>query len=544
MASGEYIEVPTGKQSMPVEQVYALARQYQQSGHLAAAADLCRQLVEARPKHAEGLHLMGIISHQEGDLVAAIDYVKRAIAAKGTVPLYHSNLCEMCRQAGRLDEAISAGKRALELQPNLAPALNNLGIAYFDREDFAAAERYYRRALALDPNFAEVHNNLANALRQQHKFEAAIPEYTRAMELKPGYADAAANLGSVLHISGRFDEAISSYRWALTLDPNQANAHAGVGILHLLHADFEQGWPEYEWRLLMAESRHVAPPGPVWDGGNPAGVRMLVYGEQGFGDALQFCRYLPMLKERGADVFLRLPAPVAGLIGDSMPGIDVSSGPGLPSYDCHCALLSLPHRFQTRLNTIPNPVSYLYARPEIAAKWATRLGSGPEFKVGVVWTGNPKHLNNRYRSTTAEALLPLLGVEGTRFFSLQVGARHNEMTQRSKGAVPDLSPELSDYSETAGAIANLDLVVSVDTSVAHLAGALGKPVWVLLSAVPDWRWMLVREDNPWYPTMRLFRQRTPEDWAGVIERVAAELRAVLAGDRSRLMPYLRSAARG
>ena len=542
MTSDEQSATVSGKQVMPVTQVLSLAQQYQRSGHLAAAADLCRQLVEARPKHAEALHLMGIICHQEGDLVAAIDYLKRAVAAKGTVPLYHSNLGEMCRQAGRVEEAIAAGKRALELQPNLPSALNNLGIAYFDREEYAVAERYYRRALALDPNFPEAHNNLANALRQQHKFEEAIPQYTRAMELKPGYADAVANLGSVLHISGRLEEAISSYRWALTLDPRQANAHAGVGILYLLHSDFEKGWPEYEWRLQMAESRHVAPPGPVWDGGNPAGLRILVYGEQGLGDALQFCRYLPMLRERGASVSLRIAAPVAGLIADNMPGIQVSSDPGLPSYDCHCALLSMPHRFQTRLNNIPNPVSYLRPRPETTARWASQLGIGPEFKIGVVWTGNPKHINNRYRSTTAEALFPLLAIEGTRFFSLQVGARHRELTQCSKGAVPDLSPELPDYRETAGAIANLDLVVTVDTSVAHLAGAMGKPVWVMLNSGPDWRWMLEREDNPWYPTMRLFRQRKPEDWGGVVERVAAELRAVLGGDRSRLMPYLRSAA--
>ncbi|HKX11444.1 MAG TPA: tetratricopeptide repeat-containing glycosyltransferase family protein [Stellaceae bacterium] len=543
MASGERIQLAETKQIMPVEQVYALARQYQQSGHLAAAADLCRQLVEQRPKHADGLHLMGIICHQEGDLIAAMDFIRRAIKVKGTVPLYHSNLGEMCRQAGRLDEAIAAGKRALELQPNLPSTLNNLGIAYFDREDFPAAERYYRRALALDPNFAEAHNNLANVLRQQHKFEEAIPEYARAMELKPGYADAAANLASVLHISGRFEEAMSSCRWALTLNPNQPHAHTGLGILHLLHADLPQGWPEYEWRLLMPESRHVAPPGPAWDGSNPAGRKILIYGEQGFGDALQFCRYLPMLRDLGATVFLRLPQPVVGLIGDSMPGIDVSSSQGLPAYDCHCALVSLPHRFQTRLNTIPNPLGYLRARPETAGKWAARLGSGPELKVGVVWTGNPKHVNNRYRAVAAEALLPLLAIEGTRFFSLQVGGRHGELTKCSNGAVPDFSAELTDYAETAGVIANLDLVVSICTSVSHLAGAMGKPLWMLLNAVPDWRWMLERADNPWYPSARLFRQRKPGEWTDVIERVGAELRAVVAGERGRLTPYLREPAR-
>ena len=542
MASGERIEITENKQVVPVEQVYAMARQYQQSGHLAVAADLCRQLVEQRPKHAEGLHLMGIISHQQGDLIAAMDYIRRAIKVKGTVPLYYSNLGEMCRQAGRLDEAIAAAKRALELQPNLPPTLNNLGIAYFDREDFAAAEKYYRRALALDPNFPEAHNNLGNVLRQQHKFEEAIPEYSRAMELKPGYADASANLGGVFHILGRFEEAMSSYRWALTLSPNQPHAHTGLGILHLLHADFDHGWPEYEWRLLMPESHHVAPPGPAWDGSNPAGLRILVYGEQGFGDALQFCRYLPALRDMGATVLLRLPAPVVGIIGDSLPGIDVSAGPGLPSYDCHCALLSMPHRFQTRLNTIPSPVGYLRARPETAAKWAERLGTGPELKVGLVWTGNPRNVNNRYRSVTAEALLPLLGIEGTRFFSLQVGARHGELTKCSQGAVPDLSAELVDYGETAAVIANLDVVLTICTSVAHLAGGMGKPLWVLLNSVPDWRWMLEREDSPWYPSARLFRQRKLGEWGDVLERVGAELRAVVAGDRSRLTPYLRSPA--
>ena len=539
MASAERIELSETKQTMPVEQVFALARQHQQSGHLSAAAELCRQLVEQRPKHAEGLHLMGIICHQEGDLIAAIDYVRRAIKVKGTVPLYHSNLGEMCRQVGRLDEAIAAGKRALELEPNLPPTLNNLGIAYFDREEFTVAERYYRRALALDPKFAEAHNNLGNALRQQHRFEDAIPEYNRAMEFKPGYADAAANLGGVLHISGRFREAVSSYRWALTVNPQQPNAHTGLGILHLLHGDFDQGWPEYEWRLLMSESRHVSPPGPTWDGSNPAGTRMLIYGEQGFGDALQFCRYVALLRDLGASVQLRLPAPVVGLIAHSIPGIDVSADHDLPAYDCHCALLSLPHRFRTRLNSIPNQLGYLRAPPEMVAKWRARLGSGPELKVGIVWTGNPKHINNRYRSVAADTLLPLLSVEGVKVFSLQVGARHAELTKCSKGAVPDFSAELTDYTETAGMVANLDVVVTICTSVAHLVGAMGKPLWMLLNAVPDWRWMLEREDNPWYPSARLFRQRKAGEWGEVIERVAAELRAVVSGDRARLTPFLR-----
>jgi tetratricopeptide (TPR) repeat protein len=524
---------------VPVPHALALAEQYRQSGHRAVAEDLCRQVLQVRPRDPEALHLMAIMAHQGGDLVAAIDYLKRAIAAKGNVPLFLSNLCEMCRQAGRLDEAIVAGTRAIKLHPNYPPALNNLAIAHFDREEFSTAERYCRRALALDPSFAEAHNNLANALRAQHKFEQSIPGYNRAIELSPGYADAIANLGSVLHIVGKLDEAMSTFRWALALDPRQADARTGVGILQLLNANFEAGWSDYEWRLLTQQSRHRTPPGPVWDGSNPAGRRILVYGEQGFGDALQFCRYLPMLIERGATVALAIPSAVAGLIAESIPGLEVWSSGTLPSYDCHCALLSLPHRFGTRSGSIPRPIAYLRPPREAIARWASRI-VGPELKVGLVWTGNPKHVNNPGRSTTADSLLPLLSIEGIRFFSLQVGASAGELTKLSKGSVPDLSPDLTDYSETAGAVANLDLVVTIDTSVAHLTGAIGKPAWVILSSVPDWRWMLDREDNPWYPTMRLFRPQAPRDWSGVIERVAAELRAVLGGDRSRLTPFLRS----
>jgi len=246
-----------------------------------------------------------------------------------------------------------------------------------------------------------------------------------------------------------------------------------------------------------------------------------------------------LLRDRGASVHLRLQAPVVRLIAHSMPDVDVSAEAELPPYDCHCALLSLPHRFQTRLGSIPSPLGYLRPPADTVAKWRARLGSDPELRVGVVWTGNPKHINNRYRSVSAEALLPLLAIEGVKVFSLQVGARHAELTKCSKGAVPDFSADLTDYAETAGAVANLDLVVTICTSVAHLVGGLRKPLWMLLNAVPDWRWMLEREDNPWYPSARLFRQRSAGEWGEVIERVMAELRAVASGDRARLTPCIR-----
>jgi len=540
MTTGEPTAATADQRLVPVTEALALADKYRQSGYLAAAEDLCRQILEARPTHADALHLRGIIAHQTGDLIGAIDYLKQAVAARGNVPLFHSNLCEMLRQAGRLDEAVAAGTRAIKLHPSFTAALNNLGIAHFDREEYRVAERYYRRALALDPNFPEAHNNLGNALRAQHKFEQAIPCYEKAIEFKSDYTDAIANLGSVLYIVGRLEDAMSSYQWALTLNPKQADAHSGLGILRLLKGDFAAGWSDYEWRLLSAESRHRPPPGPAWDGSDPAGQRIFIYTEQGFGDALQFCRYLPMLRDRGATVLFRAAAPVAGLIADNMPGIEVSSSGAMPAYDFHCPLLSLPHRFGTSLATVPHTAAYLRPREELVARWADRMGAGPELKVGLAWTGNPRHINNRSRSTTAEALLPLLSIAGVRFYSVQVGARAGELPKRSKGVVVDLSAALTDFSETAGAVAHLDLVVTVDTSAGHLAAAMGKPVWLMMSWVPDWRWMLEREDSPWYPTMRLFRQRSMGDWSDVVDRVGSELRAVVDGDRSRLAPFLQS----
>ena len=531
------------QQWMSVAQALALVEQQRQAGELAAAADLCQQLLRAQPNHPEVLHVLGIIAHQRGDAAAAIDLIKKAIGANGTVPLFYSNLGEICRLAGRVEEAVAAGRRALELQPNSPHALNNLGIAYYDQEKYEAAEECYRRAIALEPNFAEAHSNLGNALRTQHKADEAISAYNRAIQLKPKYVDAIANYASVLHLSGRIDDAIATYKRALALDPIQANAHSGLGLLMLTKGDYENGWFGYEWRLRCTETRYRPPPGPVWEGDDLGGRRILILTEQGFGDALQFSRYLPMVRDRGGAVVFPAPAPLRSLIAHSMPWIEVPiAGQPPPTYDCQCPLLSLPQRMQTRIETIPSAVPYLRASPEALARWRARLGEGPQFKVGLVWAGNPKQLNDINRSMPGEALMPLLAVDGVRFFSLQVGYRAGELTRISNGKVVDLAPDLTDFMETAGAIGNLDLVVTVCTSVAHLAGGLGKPMWVALSWNPDWRWGADPQACAWYPTARLFRQRTRREWGWVAESLAAELRAVVAGDRSRLAPFAIRAA--
>lgn len=522
-----------------VPQVLARVEQLRQLGHFAQARDLCQQVVTAQPRHAEALHLLGIVLHQAGDTAGAIGMLQRAVAASPSVPLYYSNLGEMLRLARRLDEAVAAGERAVALHPGYAHALNNLGIAYYDRREYERAAECYRRALARDPTFAEAHNNLGNAYRAQLKLEESIASFDRALRLKPGYTDAVANQASALHLAGRIDDAIAAYRKAIAMQPMHANAHSGVGLLYLMNGDFAEGWYEYEWRFRSTETTAPPLPGAVWGGESLQGRRILVYSEQGFGDALQFCRYLPLLRERGATVFLRVPPALKPVLAESMPWLEISSEAKapLPAYDCQCALLSLPHRFETRMASIPATVPYLRA-PEAALKrWAERIPAAPgELKVGIVWAGSKLHVNDLNRSIPLATWAPLLAVEGARFFSLQVGDEARQQLASAPGQkLTDLSPLLTNYAETAAAVAQLDLVISVDTSVVHLSGALAKPTWILIPTVPDWRWLRDREDNPWYPTVRLFRQSAIFAWEPVLTRAAQELTAALA-DRGRLLP--------
>ena len=324
-----------------------------------------------------------------------------------------------------------------------------------------------------------------------------------------------------------------------------------------MRGDFAEGWDEYEWRLRSTERKGPRFPERPWQGENLAGKHIYVQAEQGFGDTLQFARYLPLLAARAGRVTLRVHQQLVTLLRESLPGIAVLGDRGDPApYHCDAVLLSLPRLFKTRLETIPAEVPYLRPPAELAQRWKERLADMAGLKVGVVWAGNPEHVNDTRRSIDLHLLAPLFAVPGVSFASLQVGPRAADLKklrrakkgEADKPAVADLSSAFADFADSAGAVSALDLVITVDTSVAHLAGALGKPVWVLLPWVTDWRWMLVREDNPWYPTMRLFRQQrggtgtasetwASETWADVVPRVVEELKAVVQGDAARLTPF-------
>ena len=528
---------------VPLGDALAQAERCRSEGRLIEAEAICRQILGAQPTSPEAEHLLGVVMHQSGKLGEAIEHVQRAIKLAPKVALFHANVGEMLRLAGRPRLAVEAAQRAIAIDPQMPAALSNLGVALYELQDYGGAVRAQHRAIAINPDFAQAHSNLGNALHALRRFEEAVEAYRRAIALNPGYADAWANLGTTLHHSGSFDEGMSALRRAVALAPHHANARSGLGILLLMRGDFAEGWDEYEWRLRSSERKGPRFPENPWQGESLAGQHIYMQAEQGFGDTLQFARYVPLLVARAGGVTVRVHQQLVTLLRESLPGATILGDRGDPApYQHDAVLLSLPRLFRTRMETIPAQVPYLRTPAAAAERWRQRLGAMQGLKVGLTWAGNAEHVNDSRRSIDLALLAPLFEVPGTSLASLQCGPRASDLkaftrAKARRREIIDLSRELEDFAETAGAVAALDLVVTVDTSVAHLAGALARPVWLLLPWVTDWRWMLHREDSPWYPTMRLFRQQRGEDWTSVIARVARELRALTGGDRAGLTPF-------
>ncbi len=413
---------------------------------------------------------------------------------------------------------------------------------------------------------------MASALMEMGKFDEAVDSCQQALRLRPDYTEARTNLGNALLKLGRHDESLMCHDDVLRLSPNDPMAHWNRALAWLLLGDYERGWPEYEWRMQGPVRLKRPFRQPLWNGSSLAGKTILLHAEQGHGDTLQFIRYAPLVKQCGGEVILECDPVLARLL-KSCPGIDtvVSQMAALPSFDVHAPLLSLPAIFKTTLATVPANVPYLSAEPELVRWWAATLdketrrqgdketrrqGEGiadhhvtsagsclpvslspclpvleREFKVGIVWQGRPTHGQDRHRSIPLAAFASLARLEGIRLFSLQKGAGSEQLApsplspaagERGWGEgfpVTDLGSRLETFADTAALLKNLDLLVTIDTAVAHCAGALGVPVWVMLPFSPDWRWLLNREDSPWYPSMRLFRQKRWGDWDEVIERV-------------------------
>ncbi|MBV8654350.1 MAG: glycosyltransferase family protein, partial [Alphaproteobacteria bacterium] len=453
----------------------------------------------------------------------AIAHYEAAIALRPDFVEAHANRGVSLQAVGQPVEAIVCYERALTLRPDHPGALNNLGIALQSLGHAEEAKACFQRILAVHPEDTEARYNLGVALHVLDRPEEAVACYAAVIASRPDFAEAHHNLGAAFRALNRPAEALAAYAAALALAPDYAEAHWNDGLMRLATGDFETGWRKYEWRWrterLGLTERHL--PRRRWSGAEDlSGKTILLHAEQGLGDTLQFVRYAPLLAQRGARVVLEVLAPLQSLLA-ALPGISVlRQGAQLPAFDYHCPLLSLPLACGTTLASLAAETPYLAPPADRIALWRPRIESGPAPRIGIVWAGHPTHENDRNRSIPFALLRPLLGdteSAGPRFFALQKEPRESDKATLS--AVPGLTllgDRLADFADTAAAISLLDLVITVDTAVAHLAGALGKAVWILLPFAADWRWMLGRADSPWYPSARLFRQKAIGDWDSVV----------------------------
>ncbi|CAN5409527.1 tetratricopeptide repeat protein [soil metagenome] len=459
--------------------------------------------------------------------------------------------------AGQLDAAEAEYRKALDIDRRSPDALHFLGLIAHQRGDNERAIELMERSIRLKPNIASYHNNYGEVLRAAGRVDDAVRQFLATTRLNPNHAQAYNNLG-VIYSEGK-GEMRESLRWydqAIRARPDYGRARWNRALVLLRLGDYARGFGEFEWRFrdpgLQMPARVL--PQPAWDGSDPANKTILLYAEQGFGDTIQFVRYAPLVASRGATVILEVQQELNRLLKD-VPGVSqvISRGEPLPPFDIHAPLMGLARLFRTTIGTIPTSPSYLSAQPELAARWQSRLSatqpassadsSAPSstsakrapssaLRVGFAWAGRPTHSRDKVRSIALPALAPLLDVPGVQLFTLQKGDAAAQLaTSPWRERVIDYTSELNDFVDTAALIADLDLVVTVDTALAHLAGAMGKPTYLLVAFIPDWRWHMDREDSPWYPSLRLFRQPAAGDWPAVVQRAASEL-SILAKDPS------------
>ena len=509
-------------------------------GRLAEAAASYDRAIALNPNVADLFLERGHVLTAVNRLDQAIDSYDGAIARGLNSRDAHFNRGIALAKLARFEEAVASYDCAIALNPNDAEAFSNRGAALRALKRFDDAVASYDRAIALAPELAVAHSNRGVALKEIGRLDAALASFDAAIGLQPAYGEAHSNRANTLAFLGRYDEAGAGYAKAIVINPRDATARCNGGMIKLLTGRLAEGWADWEARW---DTSQLAPgrrgfAQPQWTGdADIRGRRLLLVAEQGAGDTIMAVRYARRVAGRGATVILELPRALRSLLGPVAGASEiVTQGDALPDFDLYCPLLSLPRAFGTTLDTIPAEVPYLAAPTSRVALWRDRLARLPGLRVGLVWAGNPQHVNDMRRSIGLRELAPLLGARGVSFVSLQKDLQAGDA--QLLAALPRLTHvggDLATYDDTAAVISLIDLVISVDTSVAHLAGALGKPLWILLPSNPDWRWLLDRDDSPWYPTARLFRQSVRDDWSGVVARVGTEL-GRLADERGSAAP--------
>ena len=520
-----------------IQDLLRQAEQLMETGDRENAIALYKQIISIDPNCVQARINFGFLKQENGELDAAIPHYQQALALDPSVPQTAYNLAKIFEEQGKVEEAIAYYEKALVVAPDFVPALINLAVAMQEKDELLRAIELYRRALEIQPHSWEAYNNLGTVLQHQGNLEEALEYYHKALELLPDFVEAINNLGRTFLEKGAVEDAIACYRRAIHLNPEHASAYLNLSLALLLVGDFENGLAAYEWRWQIQEFKTghscflTGPENavsareyrPLWDGSDLQGKTILLHAEQGLGDSLQFIRYAAIVKDKGGRVIVGCYPQLHRLFA-TVEGIDllIVRGEPIPEFDVQVPMLSLPYVLGTKLETIPGNTAYLSAPAN--AEFA--LLPDRNLKVGIVWSGNPKHRKNMQRSCNLSQFLPLLDVSGVSFYSLQKEVSDADRALLNVTPIVDLSPHFADLADTAAAIAKLDLVITVDTAVAHLAGALGKPVWILLAFSPDWRWLLDREDSPWYPSARLFRQHQRGDWEDVFDRVAQALGAM------------------
>lgn len=513
---------------MNSNEILNLAKEQLKSGNLKQAEILYKEILKTEPNNINALHYMGIIHFRHKQYNDAINYLQKTLFIAPEYIDAHNNLGRIFQEIGEFDEAILCYQNSLKLDPNFIQAYINLSIACEAKGQLDESIEYLQKALSLNPTLFYLYNNLAVLLQTKGQFKQAVACCQRALNLNPNFAEAYINLGTALQATGQLNDAIASFQKALELAPNSACANYNLSLALLMSGDFERGWEKFEWRKKMQEFSYLETnfSNPLWDGRDITGRSILLLGEQGFGDIIQFVRYASLVAQRNAKVSLICPKELKSLLKNSKSLHEIIEyGEQLPDFDTYCPLLSLPFIFRTNLETIPTNIPYLNADTELIQKWKCKQQSdASHFKVGLVWSGNPKNVKLAYKSSKLSDFSSLSKLKNVSFYSLQKGDALQEAKNHPKGMkFINYMNMADDFSQTAALIMTLDLVISVDTAVAHLSGALGKPVWTLLPFESDWRWMLGREDSPWYPTMKLYRQSFPGDWTSVITDIAKDL---------------------
>jgi tetratricopeptide (TPR) repeat protein len=538
---------------------------YIQLGQFGRAVTTLERALEADPSNPDTLNNLGCLWMRQNRPDAAKANFEKAVRAKPDYPQAHYNLGNVLRSQGKADDAIKQYETALRLQPQYPEALFQLGQTLREQGRLDDAIAVYEKALMQEPNHPRLLNHLGNLLREKGEPQGAIVRYDHALRLKPDYPEALVNYGTALHDVGKTDEAMEKYEDALRFAPHVPNVHINIGTLlhdlgrmqdaiarydnalrfqpdnvdahwnkaiaYLALGNYREGWQLYESGLNFKGKRGKLPfQAKRWDGRPFQDKRLLIWSEQGLGDSLQFIRYAKLCKARGGKVIVMCPPPLVRILKTNPFVDEVVTSAVDADFDFQASLMSLPYIFGTTLETIPADIPYLSVTKDAAEKWAKHFEGVDGFKIGLVWAGSPREgdalsaLIDKRRSLNLSQLTPLLDTKGARFYSLQLGKPAAQIAELGlQDKITDFTGDIADFMDTAAIIDCLGLVISVDTSVVHLAGAFGKPVWVLSRFDACWRWLQNRESNPWYPETRIFGQPKPGDWNSVIEKVRAAL---------------------